>query len=213
MKTLAIIGSGHLGQQIAHFAISDGHYSKVVFFDDFNEAEEVNGFKIIGKTGSIEDSFNGKLFDDLIVGIGYNHMDVRKEFYEKFNLKIPFATIVHSSNIIDPTAIIGSGTILYPGSILDANVEIKDNIIINIGCLVSHDTIIHSHCFISPRVALAGFVNVGEKCVLGINSTIIDNIKIASNVQTGGGSVVIKNIEQPGLYVGNPLRFIKPNKK
>ena len=36
MKTLAIIGSGDLGQQIAHYAISDGHYEKVVFFDDFS---------------------------------------------------------------------------------------------------------------------------------------------------------------------------------
>ena len=35
-KTLAIIGSGHLGQQIAHYAISDNHYCKVVFFDDFS---------------------------------------------------------------------------------------------------------------------------------------------------------------------------------
>ncbi len=34
-KTLAIIGAGHLGQQIAHFAIEDNHYSKVVFFDYF----------------------------------------------------------------------------------------------------------------------------------------------------------------------------------
>ena len=35
-KTLAIIGSGHLGQQIAHYALSDNHYEKVLFFDDFS---------------------------------------------------------------------------------------------------------------------------------------------------------------------------------
>jgi NADH/NAD ratio-sensing transcriptional regulator Rex len=34
-KTLAIIGSGHLGQQIAHYTISDKQYEKLVFFDDF----------------------------------------------------------------------------------------------------------------------------------------------------------------------------------
>ena len=40
-KTLAIIGSGDLGQQMAHYAISDNHYEKVVFFDDFTSEKEV----------------------------------------------------------------------------------------------------------------------------------------------------------------------------
>jgi acetyltransferase-like isoleucine patch superfamily enzyme len=46
-------------------------------------------------------------------------------------------------------------------------------------------------------------------CILGINATVIDNITIVSNTQLGGGSVVIKNIEHSGLYVGNPTRFIR----
>ena len=46
MKTLAIIGSGHLGQQIAHYAIADNHYQKVVFFDDFSTETAINGFEI-----------------------------------------------------------------------------------------------------------------------------------------------------------------------
>lgn len=213
MKTLAIIGSGHLGQQIAHFAINDGHYNEVIFFDDFNEDDEVNGFIIKGNTSLIENSFKKNVFDELIIGVGYNHMDARKRFHQKFILTIPFATIVHSSSIVDSTAILGPGTIVYPGSIIDANVIIKDNILINVGCAISHDTIIEPHCFLSPSVALAGFVHIGEQCVLGINSTVIDNIKIANNVQIGGGTVVIKNIEKSGLYVGNPARFIRPNKK
>jgi NADH/NAD ratio-sensing transcriptional regulator Rex len=49
MKTLAIIGSGHLGQQIAHYAISDNHYDKVVFFDDFTVEKQINGYQILGK--------------------------------------------------------------------------------------------------------------------------------------------------------------------
>ena len=56
---------------------------------------------------------------------------------------------------------------------------------------------------------MAGFVTIEEQCVLGINSTIIDNINIISNTQIGAGSLVIKSIEKKGLYVGNPLRFIR----
>ena len=50
---------------------------------------------------------------------------------------------------------------------------------------------------------------IEEKCIIGINSTVIDNITIISNTQLGGGTVVIKNIIQSGLYVGNPQKFIR----
>jgi UDP-3-O-[3-hydroxymyristoyl] glucosamine N-acyltransferase len=88
---------------------------------------------------------------------------------------------------------------------------IGDNVLINIGCVIAHDTNINSNCFLSPSVNLAGFVNVGEKSILGINCTVIDNIKIHSNTQIGGGGVVIKNINKNGLYVGNPVRFVDKN--
>lgn len=52
-KILAIIGSGHLGQQIAHYAISDNHFDEVVFFDDYNKDGIVNGYKILGTTNDI----------------------------------------------------------------------------------------------------------------------------------------------------------------
>jgi serine acetyltransferase len=38
---------------------------------------------------------------------------------------------------------------------------------------------------------------------------VIDNIAIAGGVKTGGGTVVIKNLTNKGLYVGNPARYIK----
>jgi UDP-3-O-[3-hydroxymyristoyl] glucosamine N-acyltransferase len=79
----------------------------------------------------------------------------------------------------------------------------------NLGCCIAHDALIGAHTFLSPRVAIAGFVKVEEGCNLGINSTIIDNIAIAANTQIGGGSVVIKAIEKSGLYVGNPVRYVR----
>lgn len=54
-----------------------------------------------------------------------------------------------------------------------------------------------------------GFVNIKEQCIIGINSIIIDNISITEGTRIGGGTVVIKNIEEKGLYVGNPARFVK----
>ncbi|KIC03416.1 hypothetical protein OA88_03330 [Flavobacterium sp. JRM] len=208
-KILAIIGAGHLGQQIAHYAISDNHYKQVIFFDDFSKNKEINGYLIVGNCDDIESEFLNKTFDHLIIGIGYKHLAVRKFLFDRFESIIPFGKIIHSSSWLDKTAIIEDGCVVYPRCCVDANVMIKSNTILNIGCIVAHDTIIDKHCFLSPRVALAGFINVGEMCILGINCTIIDNINIVSKTQIGGGTVVINDIGKEGLYVGNPQRFIR----
>ena len=209
MKTLAIIGSGDLGQQIAHYALSDKQYDKVVFFDDFTTQNEVNGCLVIGKTSEIVSAFENKQFDELLIGIGYKHLQVRKTLFEKFSLTIPFGRIIHSSSWVDATAVVETGCVIYPGCIIDAKAEIKANTILNIGCSIAHDTTINSHCFLSPRVAIAGFVSVEESCILGINSTIIDNVNIVANTQLGGATVVINSIEKSGLYVGNPAKFVR----
>jgi sugar O-acyltransferase (sialic acid O-acetyltransferase NeuD family) len=208
-KTLAILGSGHLGQQIAYYAISDKHYDNVIFFDDYTSDKERDGFEIVGNTSYIEQEYNNKSFDEIIIALGYKHLSVKKELFERFQNKIPFGKIIHSSSWVDETAIIEEGCVIYPTCAIDANSIIKANTVLNIGCTVAHDTIIEKHCFLSPRVALAGFVKIEELCIVGINATIIDNITIASKTQIGGGAVVIKNINDFGLYVGNPVRFIR----
>ena len=208
-KTLAIIGAGDLGKQIAYHAISDNHFNTVVFFDDFNQNELINNFQVLGKVDDVFDSYNQGLFTHLIIGIGYKHMQERSDLFNRFKKDIPFTNIIHSSCNIDSSVMLGTGIVMYPGSILDANVVISDNVLINIGCVIAHDTKIESDCFLSPGVTLAGFVNVGTGSILGISCTVIDNININPNTQLGGGCVVIKNINKKGLYVGNPAYFVR----
>jgi len=208
-KTLAIIGCGDLGQQIAYYAISDGHYQNVVFFDDFTKEKKSNGFEILGNCDHIEYEFKNNSFDEIIIGIGYKHLEKRKYFYERLEDKVPFGMILHSSCWIDKTAIVKKGSVIYPSCCIDAHAVIDENTVLNISCSIAHDTIVGKHCFLSPRVAVAGFVKIEDQCVIGINSTIIDNITILSKTQIGAGTVVIDGIKKAGLYVGNPHRFIR----
>ncbi len=209
MKTLAILGAGDLGKQIAHYAITDKHYKNVVFFDDFFKGNHFHNMSFLGNSSEIENAFKNQEFDELIIGIGYKHLVHKKVFYKSFNGKIPFGKIIHSSSWVDDTAVIEEGCVIYPRCIIDAKCVIKANSILNIGCSVSHESVISSHCFLSPRVAIAGFTTIEEECVIGINVTIIDNVNIKENSKIGAGAVVINTIEKSGLYVGNPARFIR----
>ncbi len=47
---------------------------------------------------------------------------------------------------------------------------------------------------------------IGDNVSLGSNSTILP-VNICSNVVIGAGSVVTRDIIDPGVYAGNPARF------
>lgn len=208
MERLAIIGAGDLGKQIAHHA-KDACLVPVGFFDDtLAQGDQVSGVPVLGGTDTIKLNFKEGSFDVLMVGIGYKHMDFRASLCDRLG-EIPFATMVHSSVHLDPTVQVGKGTIILPGCVIDAGVKVGQNVLINVGTVIAHDSHIGDHTFISPAVKIAGFTTVGSKCNIGIGSILIDNIKIADDIQTGGGTVVIKDLQEPGLYVASPARYVK----
>jgi acetyltransferase-like isoleucine patch superfamily enzyme len=48
---------------------------------------------------------------------------------------------------------------------------------------------------------------VGDNVSIGSNATILP-VDICNNVVIGAGSVVTKNIIEPGIYAGNPAKKI-----
>jgi acetyltransferase-like isoleucine patch superfamily enzyme len=51
--------------------------------------------------------------------------------------------------------------------------------------------------------------HIGNKVSIGSNATILP-VTICDDVVIGAGSVVTKNITAPGVYAGNPAKFIRP---
>lgn len=49
---------------------------------------------------------------------------------------------------------------------------------------------------------------IGDNVSIGSNSTILP-VQVCGNVVIGAGSVVTKDIRTPGIYAGNPARFLR----
>lgn len=199
---IAIIGAGDLGQQIFHLATKNG-YQIVGFFDDYCNELIINEIPVLGGLKSIYKEANK--YDSVVIAIGYKHMDIRCSLYAELKLhRVKFATIIDKTAMIDPTVKIGEGSVIATGVVLDKGVVVEENVFINLACCVAHDTIIGAHSFLAPRVAIAGFTHIGQFSFLGINSTIIDNLCLPSNLRLGAGAVVISNLKGAGLYIGVP---------
>lgn len=53
-----------------------------------------------------------------------------------------------------------------------------------------------------------GPVKIGNNVFVGVKSTILCNVTICDNVIIGADTVVSSSIKKPGVYAGNPARFV-----
>ncbi|WP_133965213.1 serine O-acetyltransferase [Eubacterium limosum] len=58
----------------------------------------------------------------------------------------------------------------------------------------------------------AGAPQIGNNVMMYANSCILGNIKIGNNVIIGAGAIVIQDIPDNCVVVGNPAKIIKSNK-
>ena len=63
--------------------------------------------------------------------------------------------------------------------------------------------------FFSSHVVLSGNCQVGDRCFFGVNSTIINGLKIGNDCVIGAATNVTKDLEKGGVYVGNPAKRIR----
>ncbi len=136
--------------------------------------------------------------------------------------------IVHPVNLYGCT--IGAKCFIGPFTEIQKNVTIGNSTKVQSHSFICEMVAIGNHCFIghgtmfiNDTFASGGpaggdstkwkQTNIGNNVSIGSNATIMP-VSICSNVVIGAGSVVTKNITEPGIYAGNPAKKIKamPNR-
>lgn len=131
------------------------------------------------------------------------------EFIEIQNLKQ--TVLQHPSAIVSPLAILENSVFIGAGAIVNTKSIIKKGTIINTRAIIEHECLIGEFCHIAPGTVLTGNVSVDDFTFIGANSVIIPGKKIGKNVIVGAGSVVLNDIPDNEVWVGNPARKIRMN--
>ncbi len=140
---------------------------------------------------------------------------------------VRFGNDVH---VVSPANLYGCS--INDGVFIGPFVEIQKNV------TIGRETRIQSHSFVCELVTIGTkcfighgvmFINdlfqnggpaggdksqwkettIGDSVSIGSNSTILP-VRICDNAVIGAGSVVTKDINSPGIYAGNPAKFIRP---
>lgn len=131
--------------------------------------------------------------------------------------------------VIEPVNIygcsIGSNCFIGPFVEIQKDVNIGENTkiqshsficeLVTIGnnCVISHGVMFINDLFSNGGPAngdknLWKNTKIGNNVSIGSNATILP-VSICNNVVIGAGSVVTKDISEPGIYVGNPAKLLR----
>jgi UDP-3-O-[3-hydroxymyristoyl] glucosamine N-acyltransferase len=170
------------------------------------------------------------LSDDVIIG---NHCVLMQ------NVSICSRSVLEDRVVLKPGAVIGSDGfgwanddgkwIRIPqlgGVSIGCDVDIGANSTVDCGTIdntvlengvkidnqvqIAHNVHIGEHTIIAGCVGIAGSTRIGGHCAIGGGVGISDHLVITDNVQITGGSIVLRSINEPGVYSsGGPLQANK----
>jgi len=74
---------------------------------------------------------------------------------------------------------------------------------------IGHNAIIGRHCLLVSGCVIGGSAEIGDYSYIGMNAVIKQHITIGKHVIVGAGAIVIKDVPDKDIVVGNPARTIK----
>ncbi len=185
-------------------------------------------FKVVGFLDNDPEKREGDFFGFPVFG-GFECLDeVKAHFDDLFfvnlitgSTKARYETsrfLAHNgcrfTNMIHPTVdltmtTIGVGNYIQEAVIVQAGVHIGNNSSIHIGTLVGHESVIGDSVFIAHGCSISGSVEVGDGVLMGTHATVIPRLKIGKWATVGAGAVVVRDVPDFAVVVGNPARVVR----
>lgn len=166
------------------------------------ESKTIYGHKIL----HLEDFNSSK--DEAIIGISDPYLR-HKIVTEQLPADTHYPKLIHPNTNISKYVKIMEGAIITAGCVITVDITIGKQCQLNPYTTIGHDCIIGDYFTSTFAVNISGNCNIGNFVFLGTNSSIKQGVNICDNVTIGMGGVVVKDITEEGIYIGNPLKKLE----
>ncbi len=212
MRNLVIYGAGGFGKEIASL-IKVINQSKPTwnlkgFIDDGLKEGTSNRYGAVLGNGGYLNIYLNPL--DVIIAIA--NPQLRAEIVNRIkNPQISWPNLIAPDvKFLDQHSIkIGQGNILFYSCRISCDVIIGDFNLMNSIVSLGHDTKIGNYNVMMPNTRISGESVVGDCNYFGVNSLMLQGLKVGNNTRIGAASVIMRKTKDNFLYFGNPAQRIK----
>lgn len=204
------------------------------------DAKKQTPIKVYLKGENLPETDKFHLFGDSHFKIAIGNLDEVNEYLEenkdlikdsyleqdRRNSAIPELDLRNINARIEPGCTIrehvsiGDNAVIMMGSVINIGAKIGEGTMIDMGVVLGGRAEVGKNCHIGAGAVLAGVIEppsaspviVEDNVVIGANAVVIEGIHIGANAVVGAGSVVIHDVPEGAVVVGNPARIIKDQK-
>ncbi len=210
MRKLLIWGASGHAKVVADAVRLEGRWQIAGFIDDVAPArrgEVFAGAEVLGGREVLHAVVGDPTYG-LFLAFGNN--PVRLALADELcAFGLEFATIVHPSSTVAPSARLGAGVFVGPGAVINADAWVGAQAIVNSGAVVEHDCVVGEGAHIGPRACLGGLARVGRACWIGAGAALRDRIDVGDGTMVGLGAVVVSTLPGGVVAYGCPARVVR----
>lgn len=124
-----------------------------------------------------------------------------------------YGCAIGDDTFVGPFVEIQRGAVIGKRCKIQSHAFVCDLVVIGDDCVVSHGAMFINDLFKAGGPAnrdrsLWAETKIGNHVSIGTNATILP-VTICDHVVIGAGSVVTRNLVEPGIYAGNPARMLR----
>jgi acetyltransferase EpsM len=117
-----------------------------------------------------------------------------------------WATVVHPTAWIAPSAAVERGTVVFPLALLHSGARVGEHCVVNSGAIIEHGVEVGPHVHVAPGVVIGGGTRIGANAFIGLGAKIRDNITIGPGAVIAMGAVVVRSVAAGERLAGIPAR-------
>jgi acetyltransferase EpsM len=206
VRRLILIGGGEHSRVVAEAARAEGQGELLGFVDPEPCAETIRrlGVPRLGDDSALDEHPGAW---GVLCMAAFGSLAARKRIVARLSPKLAgWATVIHPSAWVSPTAIVESGSVIMAGAVLQSGARVGPHSVVNSGAIVEHDVEMSAFSHAGPRVVLGGGARVGEGAYIGMGAAVRDHVTIGAEALIGMGAVVVGNVETGRRVLGVPAR-------
>ncbi|NQU06716.1 MAG: hypothetical protein HQ568_11530 [Calditrichaeota bacterium] len=212
-KPVLILGGWGSGQ-IVTSVIEDineveSTWEIVGFLNDFEEiGSKIGAYPVVGTTSEAFEYADKGLYLHYAMR---NAKFARSRIQRFKNMNIPneaFATFIHPTAHVSGNLVIGKGSLLSAQVFLSVGSKISNHNHLYGNSLISHDTTLEDFAWVAGSATVGARCLIGEGAHLGTNCSLREDVKIGAYAIVGIGAVIIQDVGEGDIAVGNPARII-----
>lgn len=188
---------------------NDNEYVIHGWLNDYEEmGTSINGYTVLGGTGDavkfLEDPDIFFMWAIHVIGQG----PMRERLFNKMAIpKERFATIVHRSAFVAPNAVLEPGAFIMANTYVGPATSIGQCSLVMANCVIGHNDEIGPFNHISAGAIVSSYIKTGKFVDICLGTKVIEKITMGDYSVAGAAALVLKDIPEKEVHVGNPAAF------